>query len=137
MEGLEAPRLGSRKARILLKVLALARSKPVSTEFLADCVWPDGLPTRAADQLSVLVSRLRSVLGPAVLVRSEAGYSLAFEWLDLDAHLHTGFAVAGGGAALGAQAGEARLREVADAAGFSIFRRAAETPFNLVLEGKP
>ncbi len=41
------------------------------------------------------------------------------------------------GAALGAQAGESRLREVADAAGFSIFRRATETPFNLVFEGKP
>jgi SAM-dependent methyltransferase len=41
------------------------------------------------------------------------------------------------GAALGAQAGESRLREVATAAGFSTFRRATETPFNLVLEGKP
>jgi 2-polyprenyl-3-methyl-5-hydroxy-6-metoxy-1,4-benzoquinol methylase len=41
------------------------------------------------------------------------------------------------GAALGAQAGEGRLREVALQAGFSQFRRATETPFNLVLEGKP
>jgi SAM-dependent methyltransferase len=41
------------------------------------------------------------------------------------------------GAALGAQAGESRLRAVAEAAGFSVFRRATETPFNLVLEGKP
>jgi SAM-dependent methyltransferase len=41
------------------------------------------------------------------------------------------------GAALGAQAGEGRLREVAEAAGFSAFRRATETPFNLVLEGRP
>ena len=41
------------------------------------------------------------------------------------------------GAALGAQAGEARLREVAGAAGFGSFRRATETPFNLVLEGRP
>ena len=41
------------------------------------------------------------------------------------------------GAALGAQAGEGRLREVAEAAGFGTFRRATETPFNLVLEGKP
>lgn len=41
------------------------------------------------------------------------------------------------GAALGAQAGEPRLREVALAAGFSSFRRATETPFNLVLEGRP
>jgi hypothetical protein len=40
------------------------------------------------------------------------------------------------GLALGAQAGEARLREVAKAAGFSQFRRAAETPFNLVLEAR-
>jgi len=41
------------------------------------------------------------------------------------------------GAALGAQAGEARIREVVKSAGFSRFRRAAETPFNLVFEAKP
>ena len=40
------------------------------------------------------------------------------------------------GLALGAQAGEARLREVAKAGGFARFRRAAETPFNLVLEAR-
>ncbi len=39
--------------------------------------------------------------------------------------------------ALGAQAGEARLREVIGSAGFSRFRRAAETPFNLVFEARP
>jgi SAM-dependent methyltransferase len=41
------------------------------------------------------------------------------------------------GAALGAQAGERRLGEVATAAGFGRFRRAAETPFNLVFEARP
>jgi SAM-dependent methyltransferase len=41
------------------------------------------------------------------------------------------------GRALGAQAGERRLAEVARAAGFSRVRRAAETPFNLVLELRP
>ncbi len=41
------------------------------------------------------------------------------------------------GLALGAQAGEARLCEVAREAGFTRFRRAAETPFNLVLEARP
>ncbi|MFB3830009.1 MAG: class I SAM-dependent methyltransferase [Bryobacteraceae bacterium] len=41
------------------------------------------------------------------------------------------------GAALGAQAGEARLRDVAMAGGFTRFRRAAETPFNLVFEARP
>jgi len=41
------------------------------------------------------------------------------------------------GLALGAQAGEARLREVVTAAGFSHLRRSAETPFNLVFEARP
>jgi 2-polyprenyl-3-methyl-5-hydroxy-6-metoxy-1,4-benzoquinol methylase len=40
-------------------------------------------------------------------------------------------------ACLGAQAGEARLRDIATAAGFSSVRRATETPFNIVLELKP
>jgi SAM-dependent methyltransferase len=41
------------------------------------------------------------------------------------------------GLALGAQAGEARLRAVAAQAGFTRFRRAAETPFNHVYEARP
>ena len=40
------------------------------------------------------------------------------------------------GMALGAQAGEARLRDVANKAGFTRFRRATETPFNLILEAR-
>ncbi|MBV9738159.1 MAG: methyltransferase domain-containing protein [Hyphomicrobiales bacterium] len=38
---------------------------------------------------------------------------------------------------LGAQAGERRLRQVASEAGFTRFRRATETPFNMVLEARP
>jgi SAM-dependent methyltransferase len=41
------------------------------------------------------------------------------------------------GLALGAQAGESRLRDVVMSGGFRRFRRAAETPFNLVLEARP
>jgi SAM-dependent methyltransferase len=41
------------------------------------------------------------------------------------------------GTALGAQAGETRLRDVVTTAGFTRFRRAAETPFNLVFEARP
>ena len=40
------------------------------------------------------------------------------------------------GLGLGAQAGEARLKKVAKDAGFSKFRRAAETPFNMVFEAR-
>jgi ubiquinone/menaquinone biosynthesis C-methylase UbiE len=42
-----------------------------------------------------------------------------------------------GGYALGAQAGEAAIREVVTRAGFTRFRRATETPFNIVLEARP
>ncbi len=41
------------------------------------------------------------------------------------------------GLALGAQAGEARIRDVVTAGGFTRFRRAAETPFNLIFEARP
>jgi SAM-dependent methyltransferase len=40
------------------------------------------------------------------------------------------------GLALGAQAGEARLREIFEQAGFGSFRRATETPMNIVFEAK-
>ena len=40
------------------------------------------------------------------------------------------------GLALGAQAGEARLSDVLRDAGFSIVRRAAQTPFNLIIEAR-
>jgi 2-polyprenyl-3-methyl-5-hydroxy-6-metoxy-1,4-benzoquinol methylase len=40
------------------------------------------------------------------------------------------------GLGLGAQAGEARLRDVMTEAGFTHFRRAAETPINLILEAR-
>lgn len=40
------------------------------------------------------------------------------------------------GLGLGAQAGEARLRDVVTAGGFTRFRRAAQTPFNLVFEAR-
>jgi len=41
------------------------------------------------------------------------------------------------GLCLGAQAGEARIREVVNSAGFNRFRRATETPFNIVYEARP
>lgn len=41
------------------------------------------------------------------------------------------------GMCLGAQAGEARIREVVTKGGFHLFRRVAETPFNLIYEAKP
>jgi hypothetical protein len=41
------------------------------------------------------------------------------------------------GLALGAQSGEARIRDVVTSGGFKNFRRATQTPFNLVYEARP
>jgi DNA-binding SARP family transcriptional activator len=85
VEGIDPGLLGSRKARRLLKVLALARGRPVTVDALVDCLWPVDAPNRPADQVRVLVSRLRGVLGADRLPRSDAGYALVVDWLDLDA----------------------------------------------------
>ena len=41
------------------------------------------------------------------------------------------------GLCLGAQAGESRIKDVVTSAGFKRFRRASETPFNIVYEARP
>jgi hypothetical protein len=41
------------------------------------------------------------------------------------------------GLCLGAQAGEPRIRDVVTKAGFTRFRRATETPFNIIYEARP
>ena len=45
--------------------------------------------------------------------------------------------LASNGPALGAQAGEARLRDVVMQGGFTRFQRTTQTPFNLVLAARP
>jgi DNA-binding SARP family transcriptional activator len=84
VEGLDEHALGSRKARTLLKRLALARGRSVSSDQLIEIVWPEERPSRPADQLGVLVSRLRRVLGPERIAHGDAGYRLQADWIDLD-----------------------------------------------------
>jgi DNA-binding SARP family transcriptional activator len=76
--------LGSRKGRTLLKLLALARGAPVSTDRIAEVLWGDTPPARPAEQVGVLVSRLRAVVGADQLPRHDGGYSLVVDWLDVD-----------------------------------------------------
>jgi 2-polyprenyl-3-methyl-5-hydroxy-6-metoxy-1,4-benzoquinol methylase len=45
--------------------------------------------------------------------------------------------LADNGPALGAQAGEKKIKEIAEAAGFTKFRRTTQTPFNIIYEAKP
>ncbi len=68
--GLTDAEIGSRKARTLLAVLLLARGAPVRTDRLVDVLWGDAPPERPAEQLGVLVSRLRRVLGPDAVQRT-------------------------------------------------------------------
>ena len=84
VEGVPERRLGSRKGRTLLKVLALARGAPVSVDRIADVLWGDDQPSRPADQVGVLVSRLRGVLGAGRIARSDAGYALVADWIDVE-----------------------------------------------------
>lgn len=83
VQGMEERALGTRKARLLLKRLAVAAGRAVPTDELAAAVWGAELPRNPSDQVSVLVSRLRGVLGPNRLPRSDAGYCLAADWFDV------------------------------------------------------
>lgn len=82
VEGLTEQQVGSRQARTVVKVLTLARGRPVAADRLTDALWPDGLPAKPVEQLRVLASRLRGVLGVERLVRSDAGWSLDVDWFD-------------------------------------------------------
>ncbi|MEO8695805.1 MAG: BTAD domain-containing putative transcriptional regulator [Acidimicrobiales bacterium] len=83
IDGFTEHAIGSRKARTLLKVLALARGRPVPIDGLIDALWPGAAPARPADQVAVLVSRLRTVLGADRLHHVDAGYVLRADWLDV------------------------------------------------------
>jgi DNA-binding SARP family transcriptional activator len=83
VEGVTEKELGSRKARTLVKLLALARGSPVSADRIVDALWGDAAPARPLDQVGVLVSRLRPVLGAERLRRTDAGWSLDVDWLDV------------------------------------------------------
>lgn len=85
VDGVETAHLGSRKARKLLKRLAIARGAAVPLDVLIDALWPQSPPANPADQVSVLVSRLRRVLGTERIRHVDVGYLLAVDWLDVDA----------------------------------------------------
>ncbi len=68
----------------MLRLLALGRGHRVSVDRIAEVLWVDAPPARPGDQVAVLVSRLRRVLGSDRLPRTDAGYSLAVDWFDVD-----------------------------------------------------
>jgi hypothetical protein len=82
VDGVEPQALGSRKGRLALCVLALAGGRVVSADVLVDTLWGDTPPVQPEDQLAVLISRLRSVLGRDRIQHRDRGYLLVCDWLD-------------------------------------------------------
>jgi DNA-binding SARP family transcriptional activator len=85
LDGGDTAGLDRRQVRTFLKVLGLGRGQAVTVDRLVDCLWGDHPPAHPNEQVSVLASRLRAVVGADRVVRSDAGYLLLVDWLDLDA----------------------------------------------------
>jgi Bacterial transcriptional activator domain/AAA ATPase domain len=82
VDGIEPQALGSRKGRLALCALSLAGGQAVPADVLIDTLWGDAPPSRPEDQLAVLISRLRSVLGRDRIEHRDRGYLLICDWLD-------------------------------------------------------
>src|SRR6516162_7505084 len=82
VDGVEPQALGSRKARLALQLLAMADGQAVPSDVLIDAIWDENPPARPDDQLAVLMSRLRSVLGRDRIEHRDRGYLLRCDWLD-------------------------------------------------------
>lgn len=83
VDGVDPRRFGSRKARQLFAALAVHAGRPASPDLLVELLWGDHPPSRPLDQLAVLVSRLRTVVGGDRIVRQSGGYLMRLDWLDL------------------------------------------------------
>jgi DNA-binding SARP family transcriptional activator len=77
--------LGGPKQRALLAVLLLQAGRAVSTDRLIDALWGEEPPRTAPTSLQNLVSQLRKLLGPDLVVTKPPGYLLRMEPSQLDA----------------------------------------------------
>lgn len=59
--------LPSRQGRLLFAYLTLNRGRPLDRDELIEALWPYAVPTAAPAALTVLLSKLRSAVGPEVL----------------------------------------------------------------------
>ena len=82
VDGIEPQALGSRKARLALQLIALGAGQAVPAGVLIDALWDTVPPSRPEDQLAVLMSRLRTVLGRDRIEHRDQGYLLHCDWLD-------------------------------------------------------
>ncbi len=76
--------IGSRKARTLLKLLAVEHPDHVSTDRIIEAVWVKEPPDRADEAVATLVSRLRGVLGSGAIAGGRGAYALARSEVEVD-----------------------------------------------------
>jgi DNA-binding SARP family transcriptional activator len=84
LDGVDLPELRSRKARQLVKRLALEGGAPVHPDRLVLDLWEDAPPAAPGADLAVLASRARKVVGADNLVRTDGGYALHLDACDRD-----------------------------------------------------
>ena len=85
-DGVDLPdhEVGSRKARDLLRLLAVRRRHIVHIDAIVDVLWASA-PREPANSVATLVSRLRAALGPGVVTGDRQGYRLGADVrVDLD-----------------------------------------------------
>lgn len=82
VDAVEVARL-DKKTRSLLLLLALARGGPVPLDAAVDALWGDAPPSHPSDQVAVLASRVRRLLGRDRVQHTEQGYRLRADWIDL------------------------------------------------------
>jgi predicted ATPase/DNA-binding SARP family transcriptional activator len=70
-------RLGGPQERMVLAILLIHRPESLTTERLADALWPDDPPPTAAKTIQVHITRLRAALGPTAIERVADGYRLS------------------------------------------------------------
>ncbi|MGO9877407.1 MAG: AAA family ATPase [Acidimicrobiia bacterium] len=77
---LDGGRFPGRQGRIVFAALILAAARPVERDRLAEIVWPNTLPRSWTRDLSVIISKLRALLGDDVSITTGHGrwYALAF-----------------------------------------------------------
>ncbi|WP_281689977.1 BTAD domain-containing putative transcriptional regulator [Pseudonocardia thermophila] len=90
VDGVELDALRSRKARTLVKRLAIERGASVSVGGLTEAIWPAAAPARPERDLHVLVSRARAVVGAQRIARRDGGYVLVADWWDVEELLALG-----------------------------------------------
>ncbi|HUA42383.1 MAG TPA: AAA family ATPase [Streptosporangiaceae bacterium] len=71
--------IGSRKSRMLLKLLAASSPALLSPDLIAEVLWAGAPPAGADRNIASLISRLRAVLGAEIIEGGRTGYRLGDE----------------------------------------------------------